>query len=65
MAHQTQKARSGSTVRIWADRKERLQKLVAEKGKRERRPVSEAELVSKAVDLLCDREGKKLGITWR
>lgn len=65
MGHQTQKARSGSTVRIWADRKERLQKLVAEKEKQERRPVSETELVSKAVDLFCDEEAKKLGMTWK
>lgn len=62
MADKEQKQASGATVRIWADAKERLQNVVVAKAKKERRLVSEAELVSKAVDALCDKEEKKLGI---
>lgn len=62
MAEQTQKAVSGSTVRIWNEPKERLQKVRERKEKKERRPVSEAELVSKAVEAYCTKEERKLGI---
>jgi len=62
MATHQQKTGSGSTVRIWDEPKERLQKVREAKAKKEKRLVSEAELVSKAVDALCDREEPKLGI---
>lgn len=62
MAGQQQKTTSGSTVRIWSKPKERLQKVVEAKGKKEDRIVSEAELVSKAVNALCEKEEKKLGL---
>lgn len=62
MAEQPQKQGSGSTVRIWSEPKERLQKVVEAKAKKERRLVSEAELVSKAVEAFCDKEEKKLGL---
>lgn len=62
MTGQPQKTTSGSTVRIWKKPKERLQKVVETKTEREGRPVSEAELVSKAVDALCKKEEKKLGL---
>ena len=62
MGTQTQKKVSGSTVRIWTKSKERLAEVVKEKSEREGRIVSEAELVSKAVNMLCAKEEKKLGI---
>jgi hypothetical protein len=62
MAEQTTKHATGTTVRIWLKPKERLQKVVAAKATKEERHVSEAELVSKAVNALCDKEEKKLGI---
>lgn len=62
MGKQSQKAASGATVRIWAEPKKRLIGVVEAKAKKERRPVSEAELVSKAVDMFCDQEEKELGI---
>lgn len=62
MSKQTQKAVSGKTVRIWTEPKVRLTKVQEAKSKKERRPISEAELVSRAVDLFCDREEPKLGI---
>lgn len=62
MGKNKQKAASGATVRIWREPKERLLEVVKEKARQERRLVSEAELVSKAVDLYCDEEEPKLGI---
>lgn len=62
MAEQTTKQASGSTVRIWSEAKERVQEMVEAKTKKERRPVSEAEVVSKAVEALHKKEKKKLGI---
>lgn len=62
MGKQPQKIASGATVRIWRDPKERLQNVIEKKSERERRPISEAEMVSKAVDMLCDIEEPQLGI---
>lgn len=62
MAKQQQNGVSGTTVRIWSKPKDRLQRVVEKKTEKEGRPVSEAELVSKAVDALCDKEERKLGI---
>lgn len=62
MGNDSQKTSSGSTVRIWKEPKERLQKFIKAKSKKERRLVSEAEIVSTAVDMLCSIEEPKLGI---
>jgi hypothetical protein len=62
MAQQTQKQVSGKTVRIWSEPKERLAKVIVEKAKKEQRIISEAEMVSRAVNMLCDKEEPKLGI---
>jgi hypothetical protein len=56
MAKQTQKHVSGSTARIWSEAKKQLQKLVESRAKKEKRPVSEAEIVSKAVGEMYERE---------
>lgn len=60
MDEETQKTASGSTVRIWTKPKERLQKVREAKAEKEKRLVSEAELVSKAVDAYCDKEEPRL-----
>ncbi len=62
MGKESQKTASGSTVRIWREPKERLLNVARAKADKERRLVSEAELVSKAVDQYCDKEERKLGI---
>lgn len=62
MADETPRNSSSAVVRIWREPKERLVKVIEEKSKKERRPISEAEMVSKAVDKLCDVEEKKLGL---
>jgi hypothetical protein len=62
MAEQSQKAVTGTTVRIWNGPKKRLQKVREEREVKEGRPVSEAELVSKAVEAYCTKEERKLGI---
>lgn len=62
MAEQPQKQVSGSTVRIWDEPKKRLQEMVEAKTRKERRPVSEAEVVSKAVEALYKKDKKKLGL---
>ena len=63
MGDGTQKQASGNTVRIWTEPKKRLKKVCEEKAKKEQRIISEAELVSKAVNALCAKEERKLGIT--
>lgn len=62
MAEQTQKSVTGTTVRIWNEPKKRLQKVRIKRQDKEGRPVSEAELVSKAVEAYCTKEERKLGI---
>lgn len=62
MTSETQKSTTSETVRIWAKPKERLVKVAEKKTEREGRPVTEVELVSKAVDLLCDIEERQLGL---
>jgi hypothetical protein len=62
MAQQTQKKRFSKTVRIWPEPKERLQKVQRKMADRESRDVTEAELVSKAVEAYCTKEERKLGI---
>lgn len=53
---------SSEVVRIWKGAKKKLQDMVEARAKRERRPVSEAEVVSKAVEALYTKDKKKLGI---
>lgn len=62
MAEQPQKTVSGSTVRIWDEPKKRLQEMVEARARKERRPVSEAEVVSKAIEALYKKDKKKLGL---
>jgi hypothetical protein len=62
MADGTQNKKKSTTVRIWTDPKKRLQDVVREKAARERRDVTEIELVSMAVDAFCKKEEKRLGI---
>lgn len=57
-----QKSSTSAVVRIWKEPKERLVKVGEKRSKKERRPISEAELVSTAVNLYCDKEERKLGI---
>lgn len=59
---ETPKNSSSAVVRIWREPKKRLGKVIARKTKKEGRPISEAELVSKAVDQYCSKEERKLGI---
>jgi hypothetical protein len=60
MAQETQKSKKSTTVRIYRETKERLQKVAFKKTGKESRSVTEVELVSEAVALLCRREEKKL-----
>lgn len=62
MGAERQKKVLGSTVRIWAKQKERLVRVIEKKAEKEERIVSEAEMVSRAVNLLCEIEEKQLGI---
>lgn len=62
MANGSQNRVSGKTVRIWMEPKERLAKVIEAKWEKEKRIVSEAEMVSRAVNQLCAKEEKKLGI---
>jgi hypothetical protein len=62
MADETPKNSSSAVVRIWREPKERLVRVIEKKSKKERRPISEAEMVSKAVDRFCANEEKKLGL---
>lgn len=57
MAEEPQKTSTGTTVRIWTDAKELVVKMAKKKARREKRPaVSEAEIVSKAVNDLYEKE---------
>lgn len=62
MADKRQKTSTSAVVRIWTEPKERLAEVGKHRSKKERRPITEAELVSTAVNLYCDKEEKKLGI---
>jgi hypothetical protein len=60
MGEEAQKTKISTTVRIYAEPKDRLQKIVWKKTFKEGRKYTEAELVSKAVDDLCEKEERKL-----
>ena len=62
MMNETPKNSSSAVVRIWREPKERLLKVIDRKSKKEGRPISEAESVSKAVSQYCQKEERKLGI---
>lgn len=62
MANETPKNSSSAVVRIWREPKDRLGEVIKKKAKKEGRPISEAELVSKAVNQFCNKEERKLGI---
>lgn len=63
MEEETQKTQDSTTVRIWREPKKRLAKVARQKAAIENREVTEAELVSKAVEIFCTKEERKLGIT--
>ena len=62
MGQESQKLAGSEVVRIWKEPKKRLQEMVEARTRKERRPVSEAEVVSKAVEALYKRDKKKLGL---
>ena len=62
MTKETQQTSTGATVRIWRGSLDRLVELKKAKAKKLKRPVSEVELVSKAVEDFCTKEERKLGI---
>lgn len=62
MAEQTQKGGPTKTVRIWTNEKEDVQKVIAERISREKRMVTEAELLSPVIKAFVRREKRKLGI---
>lgn len=62
MAQESQKATPSEVVRIWREAKEQLVELQEATSKKEQRPVTEAELVSKSVRAYYKKEKRKLGI---
>lgn len=56
------KTQDSTTVRIGREPKERLQKVARNKAVKENREVTELELVNLAVEALCTKEERKLGI---
>lgn len=62
MGQESQRTGSSEVVRIWKGPKKQLQDMVEARTRKERRPVSEAEVVSKAVEALYKRDKKKLGL---
>lgn len=62
MIAEAQRTSTGATVRIWRDSKKRLAKVIEKRSEKEERNISEAEMVSKAVNQFCTKEEKKLGI---
>lgn len=62
MGQESQKLAASEVVRIWKGPKKQLQEMVEARTRKERRPVSEAEVVSKAVEALYKKDKKKLGL---
>jgi hypothetical protein len=62
MSEGNTKTQKSTTVRIAGKVKKRLQKVARRKADVEEREVTEQELVNVAVDALCAKEEKKLGI---
>lgn len=62
MAEAGQKTKKYESVRIWAKQKERLEKLMANKLIKKGIKSTEVELASEAIDALCTKEEKKLGL---
>lgn len=63
MADEPQKRSFPEVVRLAEDAKKNLVEVSSKRTEREGRPVSEAELASKAVNQFCKKEKKKLGIS--
>lgn len=57
------KTQDSTTVRIGLKPKERLQNVARNKAAKEKREVTELELVNEAVAALCSKEERKLGIS--
>jgi hypothetical protein len=62
MGQESQKATTSEVVRIWKEAKEHLGELCEATTKKEHRPVSEAEIVSKSVTAYYNKSKRKLGI---
>jgi hypothetical protein len=62
MTDTTQKGGPTKTVRIWTDEKKDVQKVIAERMSREKRMVTEAEVLSPVIKAFLKREKRKLGI---
>lgn len=62
MIDETPKTVASAVVRIWKEPKKQLLEVIEAKTEREGRPISEVEVVSKAVNQYCKREKRKLGI---
>ena len=63
MGKEGQKTKKYESVRIWGEPKKRLENIILRKALKEGRRVTEVEMASKAIDLLCDKEERKLGIS--
>ena len=59
---ETQKTLESTTVRISKEAKKRLGRVARNKAAKEDREVTEFELVNEAVESLCTKEERKLGI---
>lgn len=62
MGQESQKLAASEVVRIWKGPKKQLEDMANARTKRERRPVSEAEVASKAIEALFKKDRKKLGL---
>jgi hypothetical protein len=62
MGDETTKTQESTTARIWTESKKRIQNVAREKAAREKRDVTECELLSIAADKYCDEEEPKLGL---
>ena len=57
-----QKGLKSTTVRISKETKKRLGKVARQKAAKEDRVVTEIELIDQAIEALCTKEERKLGI---
>lgn len=62
MSTESQKTRKSTTVRIYEETKERLQKVAFAKTGKEGRNVTEIELADSAIEKWLTKEERKLGI---
>lgn len=60
MAEGIKKRAKYEVVRIWPKQKERLMDLMISKTSKTKKRVTEVSLASKAIDMLCDKEERKI-----